>query len=199
MKERPILFNADMVRAILDGRKTQTRRVVTAKQMAKAHGLMMEDEAIDWCPYSRDGCRRLWVRETWRPFFDEGNLWDCIEYRADGAKIKPSGLDEDTGYRFDEMCEPGDLNPHWRPSIHMPRWASRITLEVVDVRVERVKSIDHDDARKEGVVLDTVAGGGDDRYPWAFHRLWDSINAKRGRGWDVNPWVWAVTFKQVKP
>ena len=197
MKERPILFNADMVRAILDGRKTQTRRVVTAKQMAKAHGLMMEDEAIDWCPYSRDGCRRLWVRETWG--LDEPGILKKCNGKL-GLYMDGTALDSHFSvlYKATQAMDP-DYPMYWRPSIHMPRWASRITMEVVDVRVERVKSIDHDDARKEGVVLDTVAGGGDDRYPWAFHRLWDSINAKRGFGWDVNPWVWAVTFKQVKP
>jgi hypothetical protein len=91
----------------------------------------------------------------------------------------------------------------WRPSIFMPRWASRITLEIVSVKVERVQEISKEDAIAEGVEAVMVDGHkyglqtGND-YKWAFNQLWDSINAKRGYGWDVNPWVWAVTFKRVK-
>jgi len=179
MVELPILFSGEMVRAILDGRKTQTRRVV--KLPVSEIGKMVKYRGdwvlpCEWSPYGKSG-DRLWVRETW---WQWGGTEKRISYRADTLpSFAPNG--------------------GFRPSIFMPRWASRITLEVVDVRVERLQDISEDDAKAEGV----MASGGwnaDDTeycvgYRTAFSRLWDSINAKRGYSWATNPWVWAVEFK----
>ena len=206
--EKPIIFSTPMVRAILDGRKTETRRVIKPQPVGAVEREMVFDGVGYWhsvnggptqyakCPYGAPG-DRLWVRETWG--LDEPGILKKCNGKL-GLYMDGTALDSHFSvlYKATQAMDP-DYPMYWRPSIHMPRWASRITMEVVDVRVERVKSIDHDDARQEGVVLDTVAGGGDDRYPWAFHRLWDSINAKSGRGWDANPWVFVVEFKRLTP
>ena len=189
MKERPIIFSGPMVRAILEGRKTQTRRVVKPQHDCRYDGLAPAREYLgrkhlgSWgayfgwafvpCPYGQPG-DQLWVREAWG--------YDCdrnLVFRADG-----------------ELAE---VN-RWRPSIHMPSWASRITLEVTDVRVERVQDISDLDALAEGIqvigrteVNDLSRG----KFRHAFRALWDSINAKRGHGWDKNPWVWVVQFRVV--
>ena len=189
VKERPILFSGPMVRAILEGRKTQTRRVakLTAGANVRLGGRQWhpaDPEARLACPYGKPG-DRLWVRESfsWENIEPEitdppAELW----YWADG--------NPDSGYA--EFTRP-------KPSIFMPRWASRITLEVTGVRVERVQEITPGDACKEGVFE-----GGRYRteeplpYPVAtFKALWDSINAERGFGWDVNPWVWVIEFRVV--
>lgn len=192
MKERPILFSAPMVRAILAGTKTQTRRVVRGPieylgpsggqddlsswgwffDGEEQHGYMVlargMNERFDNgcisipCPYGVPG-DRLWVRETWR-----GEGPGSVKYRADGDDV-------------------GSLK--WRPSIFMPRWASRIDLEVTEVRVQRVQEITREDAIAEGVTTHDVFG---------FMRLWDSINGKRAP-WASYPWVWALTFKRVRP
>ena len=196
MKERPILFSGPMVRAILEGRKTQTRRVVKPQPPTAFVTVRVEDgtqfswclrnqsafdlpeSAADWltlrCPYGVPG-DRLWVRETWGSCTTNGTV--CSGYRADVA-LRPeieAGVDR------------------WRPSIHMPRWASRLLLEVKAVRVERLQEISEDDAFAEGI------SGGD----WlgnpvgTYRELWDSINAKRGHSWESNPWVWVVEFERV--
>ena len=205
MKERPILFSGEMVRAILEGRKTQTRRVVKPTQSTpKVAPLRMEPWIIDgewqeddngapcwsgfhpdypgeakWfsCPYGQPG-DRLWVRETWAQHFGE------LRYRADEAP---------DGYYHGAKG--------WKSSIFMPRAISRITLEITDVRVERVQEISEPDAEAEGITPEFPAraqdiSGSDQR---AFANLWDSINAKRGYGWDANPWVWVVSFRRVQP
>ncbi len=194
MKEHPILFNAEMVRAILDGRKTQTRRCVKNPEIMD--GLMLEGEEGEWCPYGKPG-DRLWVRETWtknyRPtlrgerFLRHDPRDGCgIIYRADGIRI-----DREYGEK-------------WKPSIFMPRWASRILLEVTDVRVERVQEIREKDSFAEGCHPDRMHYGpcNNDHCPCtcrgAFARLWDSINAKRGFGWESDPWVWVVSFRRVE-
>lgn len=254
VRERPILFSGEMVRAILDGRKTQTRRVVnldrlrvrarrrvtadypfvtdpagelvcaagetypghiarygavsavmpSGKQLGLkpgefdflcpyAHGktvLTVEGEAQTWHILPSGG-DRLWVREAWAPmdldlaFSTEDP--SLILYRAD-----------------EEECLPG----RWRPSIHMPRWASRILLEITDVRVERVQDISEEDARAEGAPMYVIGHGPisdgelaadpgyyrDNLYRNGFEDLWDRINGPRGYGWDANPWVWVVSF-----
>jgi hypothetical protein len=222
-KERPILFSGPMVRAILDGRKTQTRRVVT-KQTSELGSAKWEWIDLDaawtdmlwgvipglkvptskappeYCPecvtrlypriFTGD---RLWVRETHWINEDEGTA----AYRADGEMPRHM------------------QGARWRPSIHMPRWASRITLEVTEVRVERVQEITGGDAIAEGLsVVDEVLGlpvydcgpmeiggvMGDAACTdpcEAFMHLWDTLNAKRGHGWDMNPWVWVVNFREV--
>lgn len=212
MKEHGILFSAPMVRAILDGRKTQTRRAVKP-----SHDWCMDelDDGTPW-PYYRDYVcehepvevqaphgpvgRRLWVRETWH---------HC-----------PHCSDGDAAYRADVEIDYPLLPKHaahgWRPAIHMPRWASRITLEVTGVRVERVQSITEEDARAEGVdwsapylgKVDRRRRQDDDREDprevgygeGSFARqnymtLWDEIN---GAGsWASNPWVWVYEFRRI--
>ena len=189
MKERPILFSGPMVRAILVGAKTQTRRVVNPQPHAVRDGLygwkqvagggyevvwnalqMSGSQALsEYCPYGKPG-DQLWVRETWRV---NGNEHD---YAAAGP--------DKVFYRADEDW---NTDAGWRPSIFMPRWASRITLEVVSVRAQRLQDISHADGSAEG--FDSLDG---------FALLWDRINEKRGYGWQDNPWVWAVEFRAVK-
>jgi hypothetical protein len=230
MKARPILFSGPMVRALLDGSKTQTRRVV---KPVGAHHLFQfrgEDEARgadeptgEWawcraehvvsdhirCPFGKPG-DRLWVRETWaieclgRIGTSEG--YDCsyeLEYRADGATHEfecPPGTDDSAYLRaYDRMR--GD----WWPSIHMPRWASRIALEVTGVRVERLQEISETDAFAEGVD-NTMCAKAVSRAPsratllpmtvHGFAHLWNSLAAP-GADWQSNPWVWVVEFKRV--
>jgi hypothetical protein len=180
-KERPILFKPEMVRAILEGRKTQTRRVVKGIQidglMAAAAVTLRPSLAISLCPYGVVG-DRLWVREVWsiaeKKFDPEVSR---IVYRADGVDPLPDA----TG------------RARWRPSIHMPRAASRLTLEVTEVRIERLHDISEEDARAEGVRPDPF------RRTYtainSFHVLWIDINGIDS--WDSNPWVWVICFKKV--
>jgi len=198
MRERPILFGGEMVRAILGGRKTQTRRVInpqpewqlTAPRVVDGKWLFGSialgyTQDVWRCPYGKPG-DHLWVRETW-----------AASMMVDDWK--PSEIvPEDVSWWY-KAGEPhhvweGDAQGKWRPSIFMPRWASRITLEVTAVRVERVQDTKPIDALKEGIEV------GDDygpEYVARFARLWDEINAKRGYAWDNNPWVWVVEFEVV--
>ncbi len=216
-KERPILFSGPMVRALLDGRKTQTRRVVKPQpsklwgqgvmQSGPKRGRFCAHAAFEGAdaradmyipsPYGVPG-DRLWVRETWAPAeapTRDGDTVDYALYRADPM--------------YDSM-QPGDFGWSWKPSIHMPRWASRLTLELTDVRVERVQDISEEDAKAEGAEclylrVPTLSAmrhghGGWMHEPSKSHRggfafLWDSINTKRGYGWDANPFCWALTFR----
>lgn len=191
MTDRPILFSGPMVRAILEGRKTQTRRLVTYPRgkLFPSHvdrwiNLLMGkhwSHPRGWLrPYATTG-DRLWVRETWGAIRPEGVPTvhpvagvDRLEYRADGHP---------------------DDGRVWRPSIHMPRWASRLTLEVVSVRVERLQEISEPDAVAEGIDAATFGP------VWecardAFAHLWDSINGERA-SWESNPWVWRVEFRRL--
>lgn len=184
IKERPILFNAPMVRAVLDGRKTQTRRI--CKQAEVEEG----DELFS-CPYGKPG-DRLWVREAW----GIANCWltydeptdppRCIAYRADhAARCFDPEYDVNTDdWGWDAM--------KWKPSIHMPRWASRITLEITDVRVERLQEISRGDALAEGCPFANMSEGPDPR-KW-YTDLWTEING--ASSWDANPWVWVIEFKR---
>jgi hypothetical protein len=163
--EHGILFSAPMVRAILEGRKTQTRRVLNPMHIS------VTGELLRW-PYGDRG-DRLWVRETWRVGSD-----NRVHYRAD---------------------EPDGGGP-WRPSIFMPRGASRITLVVTDVRPERLQDISEGDAEREGVDGPSCS---DEAYGWypsgSFRDLWISLNGKRpGCSWADNPWVWVLTFERVE-
>lgn len=208
MNQKPILFSAPMVLAILEGRKTQTRRVVTGKialEWLQPGGFtpnFIADPGNFLSPYGYSG-DRLWVRETFKceeldPYGEDG-----VRYRADNAFVMIENTPEASERWGDAYREGGN----WRPSIFMPRWASRITLEVVNVRVERVQKITRDDAKAEGVSPVWSYDGKKD--PSYFERsvlnpyvanysvLWDEINGKRGFGWDVNPWVWVVEFKVV--
>jgi hypothetical protein len=149
------------------------------------------------------------VRETWRPAYD-ADLYCCVEYRSDGVRRKPDSgaLTEDQGHRFADDC-PDDPRLHvkWRPSIFMPRWASRITLDITAVRVERVHDISERDALDEGIPFYQVWKGINDEgkcslfqsHSDVYAHLWDSINGNRkGCAWADNPWVWALTFSVVK-
>lgn len=208
---RPILFSGAMVHAILEGRKTQTRRVIAFRDgvadpmhhhVWQSRSGWQDGDTPIHCPYGAKG-HRLWVRETWAVRSLPSGLW--VEYKADGDNIPLPGPDEhdirDEGGKVDlaRYATPAD---HWRPSIHMPRWASRIELEVTGVRVERVQDISEADAQREGWDWSNV-----DPYQtydpvqqskareW-FQGLWDSINGERGYGWDANPWVWVVEFRR---
>ena len=175
MKERPILFSGPMVQAILAGRKTQTRRIVKPQsavltdQMARGFGVRppaVENAAVIPCPYGQVG-DRLWVREAWALHPETGNLL----YKAD------DGAPSDT---------------RWRPSIHMPRKHSRLLLEVVGIKVERLQAISREDAQAEGT----------DNYPGTncpidkFFNYWCYLNGFDS--WDANPWVWVVSFQHCK-
>lgn len=216
MKERPILFNATMVRAILEGRKTQTRRIVKVQPPAEGYTLstlidttgprrdigkhqwLKNDDfkVIDGSqPYFSEPYAvgdRLWVKESFRTIHDEDNLWDCIEY-ADGQKIKPN-VPDDVGFKFSFDCDYD--NVRWRSSRFMPRWASRITLEVTGVRVERLQDISGEDCWAEGI---ECAGWDSEKYGSVTHcyrDLWESINGPGA--WKKNHWVWVIEFKRVE-
>ena len=195
MKERPILFSAPMVRAILENRKTMTRRVVKPQAYSYANDALGQpciyprdqsgyaDPVPIYCPYGQPG-DRLWVRETFR-----------LPSRYDDAT--PEELAAQVSRTEIRYLADGDvdLNGKTRPGIFLRYGWHRILLEVVSVRVERVWSISQNDARSEGVGSE----GESSDFILDFVYLWDSINAKRGYGWDANPWVWVVEFKRVTP
>lgn len=227
VRERPILFSAEMVLAILEGEKTQTRRVMKTQPTGEprssedwARGLANggtrfdrviteadiqskaerlrgrvfpftqagRDSLVSYpCPYGYAG-DRLWVREA---FFDHGTMG--------GLATK---LEERVEYRATEWDRKGDAGGGWKPSIHMPRWASRITLEITEVRVERLQDITREDAIAEGCTgwgaQDFTTMEWDGEYPeQEYQQLWDSLNKARGCGWDVNPWVWVIGFRRL--
>lgn len=193
MKERPILFSGPMIRAILAGRKTQTRRLSGVPPW-NGHHVTLRDRTfwdpatphhqaalVDRCPYGQAG-DRLWVRETWfddMPDEPKGVL-------ANGRRILYRADHDCTSFEAGCPCNPdGDgKRSEWRPSIFLPRWASRITLALVSVRVERLDDITDEDAEAEGV--DAT------RFP----ALWDAINGDRAP-WVSNPWVWVVGFRRL--
>ena len=221
MKERGMIFNAEMVRALLSGRKTQTRRIIKPQPEATLSGSLsgkwlsrplnglllpkIEDIAIH-CPFGVVG-DRIWVRETFQgPLFDY-DLMDsyckdptpfekpefCV-YKADGVPA-PEFYDADD-----------ELHCCWRPSIHMPRWASRILLEITDVRVERLNAISEEDARAEGIIDGGCLNCGEPEpcgcanpepdATDAFAYLWQSIYGQES--WNANPWVWVIEFERVE-
>jgi hypothetical protein len=179
MKERPILFSAPMVRALLDGSKTQTRRVIADRHLL---GGPPTDALLEMCPYGQPG-DRLWVREAW-------TTHACFD------DIPPRDLTtRSLHYQADGLIKTGKN----RPSMFMPRWASRITLEITDMRVERLQDISEADAKAEGLTCQNglYATPGqvwqiDPRK--AYRDLWESIN-----GPVANPWVWVIEFKRVTP
>ena len=224
-KERPILFNGAMVRAILSGQKTVTRRPIKGNQIPTyiksdspehqwmavvqdhprwgfgAFGATEEECAAELamyggCPHGRQG-DRLWVRETFIDLRGTG-----VEHRRD-----PDGPLQRYAYAAD--CRPGshsdearkDFGLKYKPSIHMPRAACRILLEITAVRVERLQDISRADIRAEGLqcppelASDDVSPNYRDWYPAAWKELWNST----GGDWDANPWVWVVEFKRVTP
>ena len=181
-----------MVQAILDGRKTMTRRVVKPQPAWIGEPNVpfktpdADPKGIIKCPYQPGD--RLWVRETWAGLPQFHNLNSEIERYI---------------YKADEDATP----LKWKPSIHMPKEAARIWLEVTSVRVERLQDITEEDAKAEGIAWERArkinrlenSGRIIDSAKAMFMRLWDSINAKRGYGWDINPWVWVIEFKKVSP
>lgn len=188
-----MIFNAEMVRALLDGRKTQTRRPIKWKQTRFTEVGEREDgskwpwsedaeHACDFwhpCPFGAVG-DRIWVRETWA---DTGaSAPDLKLYRANYPEHVPSIYEN----------VPPAKEIRWTPSIHMPRTASRILLEITDVRVERLRSMSQDDARAEGV----IAASGPMEAGLAFRELWDSIYGEES--WKANPWVWVIKFKRIE-
>ncbi|MCA8226161.1 ASCH domain-containing protein [Burkholderia vietnamiensis] len=216
MTHRPILFSGSMVRAILDGRKTQTRRMVKHQPPPATRDVFTfhhpdprthywafdGGSLLDWCypcPQGEIG-DRLYVRETWQhsnhPFGPYER--DCLVfYRADY-------LDDPLGPDLERS--PDGIRRGWRPSIHMPRPASRITLEITGLRVERLQDISEADAIAEGIDRTTAGlwstyrqsdtdGTYSPRLSYQF--LWDGLNAARGHGWDANPWVWVIQFRRI--
>lgn len=214
--DRPIIFNGEMVRAILDGKKTQSRRPVRPQPMCEEQPVLCDDGlwrgryrqlcydkdgGVDFdvevaefgpCPFGKPG-DTLWVKETffvnyhkheWPRMLMEQLLGETY-YRADGIP----DFDGEEG----DMC--------WQPSMHMPRWASRLSSKVTDVRVERLQEISRGDIDAEGT--DMAKSYELRNYPLTIHQLayadlWDSIYAKHGLGWEANPWVWVVSF-EVNP
>jgi len=229
IKERPILFNAEMVRAILDGRKTQTRRIINPQPephiqliTSKSGRHLADDFNNDLiyfdCPYGKSG-DKLWVRET---FVIETNQYaDFLEEydppHADGRPVKTFNGDiwQQCHYKATdstpELMYDDFYGPHcrWKPSIHMPRWASRINLLITDIRVERLQDISEEDAIAEGVdetLLPDIKVPSNS--PMAkmlaiyknnvdiFSSLWESIN---GAGsWDLNPYIWVIEFELIR-
>lgn len=210
MAERPILFSGAMVRAILDGRKTQTRRVVKPQPPHWQDLMMMSP------PYGQSG-DRLWVRETWRPgsWRDDGRV--AIDYAASRELtntpwLYPDNFEDLWPKWTDELLRagsvpdangihhwaPGQAPLRWRPSIHMPRWACRILLEITDVRVELLKAISRADATAEGAHggHGSIPGYGYNSTPIEhFQHIWETINGVGS--WDANPWVWVIEFRRV--
>jgi hypothetical protein len=206
MKERPILVSTPLIRPILTDLKVHTRRLIRLPEgydlaqnatVSHRHGVWWEVRCEPWetvvvrCPFGVPG-DRLWVREAWQIVTGAkaGDLGAVVRYRdmellsvtMPAQKPMPLGLTWD--------C--------WRPSIHMPRWASRISLEVTEMRVQRIQEITEEDARAEGVCEHPAARSVVDSGMWtyraAFRAVWDAIDPG---GWDRNPWVWVVAFKRV--
>ena len=194
MTERPILFSAPMVRALLAGTKTQTRRALATDLFISSGGAVVRMASVGpattgiqeaHCPYWRAPGDRLWVRETW-----------AAPHNCD--HLKPREIDDGWRIHYAATEERGGLL--WRPSIHMPRWASRITLEVTGVRVERLQDISEADCQAEGIEsyalngAESVTGGLN--LPAGYYRyLWESINGPGS--WDANPLVWVVEFRRL--
>ena len=211
-KERPIIMSGESVRAILEDRKTQTRRVckpqpiedqkwdggwklVTAKATTAIEALR-RGMYPETCPYGVPG-DRLWVREGWAPFVrgDGGEGWvELVRWRADEAEYP---VPPEHSADWDRLSGKGY---HWRSPIYMPRWACRLLLEVTEVRVERVQEIDHVGIQREGVLPARIAGGELRVLAAKFFRpTWDALNAKRGHDWETSPWVWVLSFRRLEP
>ena len=210
MKERPILYSAPMVVAILEGRKSQTRRVIKNIGIAPGIGEIYKgsDDSREWvkeCPYGIVG-NRLWVRESWRV----SSAYD---------DISPNQLPRDISVEYPATCHIDKLLGRKRPSIHMPRSLSRILTEITGIRVQRLQDITPEEAKAEGLKgiskdgrtvkfgipdLDGYPGTDNHGWPWhewefdpvmAYKRLWEKINSKGS--WDKNPWVWVVEFERI--
>lgn len=190
MNDKPIIFSAPMVRAILEDRKTQTRRIIKPQPDKDLDPDTLkgawEDGFIDVkCPYGKIG-DLLWVRESF------------YEPRCDGTVIYRANWKKDAQQRgFDNI--PDAVDWKWKPSIHMPRWASRITLQINDIRIERIQDISERAAKAEGarpaftrIIRENWPVVPHPQYVWGFEELWESINGKGS--WNENPWVWVIHF-----
>ncbi|MDK4215868.1 hypothetical protein [Pantoea agglomerans] len=234
MRERPIIFNADMVRSVLDGKKTQTRRIMREQPEVipkedecgkpgfwipfnAGKTMVRNEDMYIACPFGLKG-DRLWVRETWsvvsHAFDDDGLMIDYVPDRpAKAVHEKPFGRGYYSGHAIyaadggftwgdDDGCVDG--RSCWKPSIHMPRWASRITLEITGVRVERLWDITEEDAKAEGCTFEALRFKPGTREVeemghtavYQFGGLWQSIYG--ADSWQANPWVWVVEFKRVE-
>lgn len=237
MRERGMIFNAEMVRALLDSRKTQTRRVLTPRQLGLIELAAIAGECYplesgqqhansqsyyrEHCPFGAVG-DRLWVRETWavvsHAFDDDGLMVGYVPDRPSKAvHEKAFGRGYYSGHTIyaadggftwgdDDGCVDG--RSYWKPSIHMPRWASRITLEITNVGVQRLQAVSQGDAMREGLIRlpasgryclnegDQYFGGASRDAREVFSWLWSSIYGDES--WQANPWVWVVEFKRVE-
>lgn len=207
MKERPIIFDCSLIPSIIDGIKTQTRRVMKVQPPEGWDGSSARSALSAKCPHGKTG-DLLWVRETWQGQLCEDldgdldffSIREFFVYKADGGPT-PEFIDSDENYR-----------EGWNSPVSMPRAASRITLEVTDVRVERLQDISEEDAKAEGIrelPLQEGAPGSWWRYEAfaskhyrtaidAFRGLWTNINKKPENSWESNPWVWVIDFKKLE-
>ena len=192
MQERAIIFQGWGIEAIGKGVKTQTRRVANKRlwPLFENSALVNGKVALHMlgcdipCPHGVVG-DLLYCRETWKPTRSSITQRSYVRYRADDSRREV----------YHDLWENVSAYDRWRPSIHMPKWAVRHWLRITDVRAERVQDISEEDAKAEGCVdrgydIDMESA----RYH--FSQLWDSIYAKRGLGWDVNPWVFVLSFKR---
>lgn len=211
MTEHGMIFNAEMVRAILDGRKTQTRRIVKLSHERGMKNPVVRGKngevsyvgcrlAAMLCPFGQPG-DRLWVRETFscignedgHPVDADGNLCE----RENAQRIyRASAIQKTNNYGLWTSPDGFEFEGTWTPSIHMPRWASRITLEITDVRVERLKHVPRAGIIAEGYPAERAANGGEyDPFLW-YRDLWESIYGDGS--WQANPWVWVIEFRRVE-
>lgn len=201
MADRPILFSAPMVRALLEGRKTQTRRIMKPQPELSADGTwhvfnahggvigipteMVPDCAAEYCPYYRGD--RLWVRETWQSL----SFGDYQPTKSRQCEVRFAATDPCADLDTDARGYP------WRPSIFMPRWASRLTLIVAGVRVERLQDCSVEDACAEGALVPPFTEQFAKVHALSMYRaIWTDINGEGS--WEANPWVVAVTFEVLK-
>jgi len=231
MKERPIIFSTSMVKKILSGEKTQTRRIIkpqfstvwgsgqpneqtfelrNKQQWKDAFGCHVDISTPTnhwkwlWCPYGKAG-DRLWVRESWADVtcaFDDADEIRDVAFKADNSVWNCYGQ----MVYLEQLGQSGIYVNKWKPSIHMPKFASRINLEITNVRVERLQDISEADAQTEGMpkpnhyYCDEMGGWEGHRCKKSttfFEELWNEINAKRGFGWESNPWVWVIEFRKI--
>lgn len=217
--EHGLLMYPHEVRAVLDDRQIRFTRVIKPQPVTKDKEFQERPEIISdgtlyfsslylniKCPYGKVG-DKLWVRESWR-CTGGGSLRNII-YRAEGdSAMSFCGIDdgrsgilhvpESHWAEWDRLVYKTNKSCNWRSPIHMYKWVARLWLEVTGVRVERVQDITHGDMRREGIE-GTPCGPGlqDYSYEKEFAELWDSINKKRGYGWDKNPWVWVIEFRRI--